>query len=154
VEPVRRHTRGSVRIPKIFNGKDKLFFTANYESYRKRGNTTALYSLASAQIQGGDFSAIPNKIYDPNIHVPAPDGKTITATPFPGNIIPQNPISPISKQFLEFYHTPILPGSINNFVEAQARPENRDHFILRLDHSESVRSSWTGRYSWGDENSF
>ena len=39
---------GPVRIPKIFNGKDKLFFMGNYESYRKRGNTTALYSLASA----------------------------------------------------------------------------------------------------------
>src|SRR5450432_3327636 len=104
---------GPVRIPKIFNGKDKLFFMANYESYRKRGNTTALYSLASAQIQGGDFSAIPNKIFDPNTHVLGPDGKTITATPFPGNIIPQNRISSISKQFLEFYHTPTLPGSVN-----------------------------------------
>src|SRR5216684_2717725 len=57
---------GPVWLPKVFNGKDKLFFMANYESYRKRGSTTAPYTLASAQIQSGDFSGIlPNKIYDP-----------------------------------------------------------------------------------------
>ena len=42
-----------MRIPKIFNGKDKLFFMENYESYRKRGNTTGLYSLAPVAVQGG-----------------------------------------------------------------------------------------------------
>src|SRR6266481_4242634 len=73
---------GPVRLPKLFNGKDKLFFMGNYESYRKRGNTTALYSLAPAQVQGGDFSAIANRIYDPNSHVLGADGKTITATLF------------------------------------------------------------------------
>src|SRR5258708_4364070 len=123
---------GPVRLPKLFNGKDKLFFMANYEAYRKRGNTTALYSLASAAIQGGDFSSIANRIYDPTTHVLGADGKTITATPFPGNIIPANRISSISKQFLGFYHTPTLPGSVNNFTQALARPENRDQFILRM----------------------
>ena len=39
---------GPVRIPKVFNGRDKLFFMGNYEAYRKRGSTTALFSLASA----------------------------------------------------------------------------------------------------------
>ena len=39
-----------------------------------------LYSLAPAAIQGGDFSAYRNKIYDPDSHALAADGKTITAT--------------------------------------------------------------------------
>src|SRR5258708_24637778 len=144
---------GPVRLPKIFNGKDKLFFMANYESYRKRGSTTALYSLASPQIQGGDFTGIANTIYDPKTHVLGPDGKTITATPFQGNVIPKDRISTISMKFLEFYHTPTLPGNGINFIEPQARPENRDQFILRMDYLESTSSSWTGRYSWGDEHS-
>ena len=143
---------GPVRIPKIFNGKDKLFFMGNYESFRKRGNTTGLYSLAPAAVQGGDFSAIASRIYDPNRHALAADGKTITATPFPGNIIPQNRISPISKKLLEFYRTPILPGVVNNYVTALARPQNRDQFMLRMDYVESSKSTWAGRYSWGDEN--
>ena len=144
---------GPVRIPKLFNGKDKLFFMGNYESYRKRGSTTALFSLASAAIQGGDFSAIPAKIYDPTSHVLAADGKTVVATQFPNNAIPQSRISPVSKQLLDFYHTPTLPGSVNNYVEALPRPDNRDQFILRMDFVESAKSSWSGRYSWGDENS-
>ena len=144
---------GPVRIPKLFNGKDKLFFMGNYEAYRKRGSTTALFSLASAPIQGGDFSAITPRIYDPTSHALAADGKTITATPFPGNVIPQNRISAVSKRLLEFYHTPTLPGSVNNYVEALPRPDNRDQFVLRMDYVESSKSSWTGRYSWGDENS-
>jgi hypothetical protein len=144
---------GPVRIPKVFNGRDKLFFMGNYEAYRKRGSATALFSLASAPIQSGDFSGVSQKIYDPNSHALAADGKTVIATQFPNNIIPQNRISTISKQLLEFYHTPTLPGSVNNFVEALPRPDNRDQFVLRMDYVESPKSTWTGRYSWGDENS-
>ena len=47
---------------------------------RKRGNTTGLYSLAPVAVQGGDFSAIAARIYDPNSHALAADSKTITAT--------------------------------------------------------------------------
>jgi hypothetical protein len=143
---------GPVWFPKLWKGKDKLFFMGNYESFRKRGNTTSLYSLAPAAVQRGDFSGIAARVFDPASHVLGADGKTITATPFPGNIIPAGSISPISKKLLEFYRTPTLPGAVNNFVEPQARPQNRDQFILRLDYVESSRSTWTGRYSWGDEN--
>ena len=65
---------GPVRLPKIFNGKDKLFFMANYESFRKRGNTIGLYSLAPAAFQTGDFSSLANKIYDPLSRVKGADG--------------------------------------------------------------------------------
>jgi len=143
---------GPVRIPKLLNGKDKLFFMGNYEAYRKRGNTTNLYSLAPAAVQGGDFSAVPNVVYDPSSHGLATDGKTITATPFPGNILPASRMSPISKKLLEFYRTPTLPGVVNNYVEPLARPQNRDQFILRMDYVQSAKTTWTGRYSWGDEN--
>ena len=41
---------------------------------------------------------------------------------------------------------------MNNYVEALARPQNRDQFVLRMDYVESSKSTWSGRYSWGDEN--
>ncbi len=144
---------GPVRIPRLFNGKDKLFFMGNYEAYRKRGSVTGLFSLASNSIQSGDFSGVSAKLFDPTSHVLGADGKTITATPFTGNILPPSRISQISKQLLGFYAQPTLPGSTNNFTEALTRPDNRDQFILRMDYIESAKSSWTGRYSWGDENS-
>src|SRR3989442_1339098 len=94
---------GPVWLPKIFNGKDKLFFMGNYEAYRKRGNTTGLYSLAPVAVQGGDFSALANKVYDPTTRALAAAGKTITATQFPGHLVPQSRISPLPKKLLEVY---------------------------------------------------
>src|SRR5258707_410948 len=41
---------GPVRLPKNINGKDKLFFMANYDSFRKRGNPIDLSSLALDRI--------------------------------------------------------------------------------------------------------
>ena len=142
---------GPIWIPKLFNGKDKLFFMSNYEAYRKRGNTTGLFSLAPTPFQGGDFSSLSSRIYDPLTRVRQADG-TITGTPFPGNIIPPNRIDPTSKKLLEFYRNPTLPGVTNNFVQALGRPQNRDQLILRMDFLESPKSTWAGRYSWGDEN--
>ncbi|MGJ5817209.1 carboxypeptidase regulatory-like domain-containing protein [Paludibaculum fermentans] len=142
---------GPVLLPRLFNGKDKLFFMGNYESFRKRGNTTGLFSLAPTAFQNGDYSALSSRIYDPLTRTRAADG-TLTGTPFAGNVIPANRISPTSKKLLEFYQNPTLPGVTNNYVQALARPQNRDQFIVRLDYNESPKSSWAGRYSWGDEN--
>src|SRR5882762_11163043 len=124
---------------------------ANYESFRKRGNTIGLYSLAPGAFQNGDFSSLASRIYDPLSRVKGADG-IITGTPFLGNIIPANRINATSKKLLEFYRAPTLPGVTNNYEQALGRPQNRDQFILRMEYVESSRSSWAGRYSWGDEN--
>jgi len=124
---------GPFWLPKIYNGKDKLFFMANYESFRNRRSSTGLYSLAPVAFQGGDFSTLANRIYDPATRVRLADG-TLSGTLFPGNVIPAARISPISKKLLEFYRTPTLPGVLNNYTQQSARPINRDQFILRMDY--------------------
>ena len=132
---------GPVSIPKLFNGKDRLFFMSNYESFRQRQNFPATYTVASAAQQGGDFSGITNILNDPR-----------TNMPFPGNIIPANRIDPISKKLLEYYPAANLTGRTNNYQRTGASPVNKDLFILRMDYVESSKSQWSGRYSWGDEN--
>ncbi len=153
---------GPVQIPKLFHGKDKLFFTSNYEWFRQRRQVQSVTSLPSVAIQGGDFSELTRLpasnalniagIFDPRTR--AQSGNTVTATAFPNNVIPAARIHPISKQLQEFYRTPNLPNVDlrNNFVQAQGRPINRDQFIGRMDFVESSKSQWSGRYSWGDEN--
>lgn len=42
---------GPVWLPKIFNGKNKLFFMGNYEAFRQRQSVNSLYSLAPAAFQ-------------------------------------------------------------------------------------------------------
>ena len=65
---------GPVQLGSLFNGKDKLFFMGNYESFRKRGSSTGLFSLAPAAFQTGDFSTLSNRIYDPLSRVRGADG--------------------------------------------------------------------------------
>ncbi len=146
---------GPISIPKLFDGKNRLFFMTNYEWFRQRRNQQSVNTLPSAAMQGGNFSELPRGtqgIFDPLTR--ANVNGQIVAQPFAGNIIPTNRISPISRQLLEFYPTPNLQVAnlTNNFVQAVARPINRDQFIGRFDFVESSNSQWFGRYSWGDEN--
>ncbi|MBI2686893.1 MAG: TonB-dependent receptor [Acidobacteria bacterium] len=143
---------GPVIIPKLFNGRDKLFFMGNYEAFRQRRSTQSVYTLPTTAMQGGNFSGV-SEIYDPRTRVVAADG-TITSTRFPGDIIPADRIDPFSKKLLEFYRQPNLPGLSRNYQQAQGAPINRDQFILRMDFVESAKSQWAGRYSWGDEVQF
>jgi len=145
---------GPVTIPKLFNGRDRLFFMTNYEWFRQRRAVQGVYNLPSAAMRRGDFSERPLGtlgIFDPRSRTR--EGDRITATPFPGNVIPASRIHPISQALLEFYPTPNLPNPDlrRNHVQALGRPIDRDHFIGRFDFIESSKSNWAGRYSWGDE---
>lgn len=147
---------GPVVIPKVFNGKNKLFFMSNYEWFRQRRNVQGIFNLPSSAMQGGNFAELPlgtAGIFDPATRVS--QGNTVTATPFPGNQIPATRIAAQSKQLLEFLPVPNVPGAPTgnrNYQNAQGRPINRDQFIGRMDFVESANSQWFARYSWGDEN--
>jgi len=134
---------GPVRIPKLYNGHDKLFFMANYEALRRRQNFLSTYSVPTPAMFEGDFSALSTTIYDP-----------VTKLPFQDNKIPKERLDPFSLKLLKYYNSSTIPqaGLTNNYVQFNSAPLNRDGFVLRLDYNESPKSQWMGRYSWGDEN--
>ncbi len=133
---------GPVRIPHLFNGRDKLFFMTNYEALRRRQSVLNTYTVPTAKMFTGDFSELlPSTIiYDP-----------ATGLPFAGNIIPSNRLDPISLKFLKYYNSASVLGT-NNYAQTSSQPLNRDGFVLRIDFIESSKSQWMGRYNWGDEN--
>lgn len=146
---------GPVAIPKIFDGRNKLFFMANYESFMQRRNVQSVYNLPSAAMRGGNFAELPlgtQGIFDPATRTTV--GNAVSAMPFPGNVIPASRMDPTSQKLLEFYPAANLPNPAlrNNHVIARALPINRDQFVGRFDFVESSNSTWSGRYSWGDEN--
>jgi hypothetical protein len=142
---------GPVWVPGMYKGTDRLFFMANYEGLRERRTVEGLYTVPTAAMRNGDFSAFSNPIYDPATRVRGPDGR-ITAQPFPGNIIPASRIHPTSRQLLEFYPAPNLgTGLGTNFQNEQDRRTDKDQITGRLDFVESSRSNWAARFSWGDE---
>src|SRR6185295_8946045 len=117
---------GPVRIPKLFNGHDKLFFMANYEALRRRQNFTANYTVPTAAMFGGDFSALlsqasPIKIYDPT-----------NKQQFPNNVIPVTRLDPVSLRLLKYYPTAALASANNNYTQFNSSPSNRDGFVLRM----------------------
>ncbi len=130
---------GPVVIPKLFNGRNKLFFMSNFETLVQRQSAQAIYSLPTAAMQQGNFSGF-TTIYQSG-----------TGIPYPNNTIPTSQLSPTSLQLLKYYDTPNLPGLVNNYTQYNSSPFNRDGFIIRMDFVESSKSQWSGRYSWGSE---
>ena len=57
---------GPVRIPKLLDGRNRLFFMANDEWKAQRQNSQGTYSVPTAAMFGGDFSAWRTTIYDPS----------------------------------------------------------------------------------------
>ena len=138
---------GPVRIPKLFNGRNRLFFMANDEWKQQRQNSQGTYSVPTAAMFTGNEAGL-STIYDPLTGL-----NGATRTVFPNNVIPTSRLDPISQKLLAYYPSAIIPGTLtSNFVQQNSSPVNRDGFTLRMDWVESAKSQWSGRYSWGDEN--
>jgi hypothetical protein len=145
---------GPVTIPKLFNGKNRLFFMTNYEWFRQRRNVQGIFTLPTDAQRAGNFSNIPaiaGGIYDPATRAFA--NNVATGSLFPNNTIPTSRLNPISQRLLAYYPSANNPGTpANNHVIALGRPINKDQFIQRFDFVESSKSNWFGRYSKSDEN--
>ncbi|MBS1827612.1 MAG: TonB-dependent receptor [Acidobacteria bacterium] len=107
---------GPVTIPKVFNGRDKLFFFFSYEGLRDALPAPSTSTVPTPAQRGGDFSALlpfgPSyAVYDPATGVQ--EGTRVRRTPFANNIIPANRLSPIAKNYLQFYPDPNQPGRAN-----------------------------------------
>ena len=80
--------------------------------------------------------------------------RAISAQPFPNNVIPSNRFNPVSVKMLEFFPRATRAGDdiLNNYVRQRERPITWEQFNQRLDFLENVKSTWYGRFSWGDED--
>jgi hypothetical protein len=144
---------GPVLIPKIFNGKNRLFFMANYEVLRDRKGLRQIADVPNAEMRSGSFAGIPQIIYDPATRVR--DGNSLTAMPFPGNVIPSNRFSAKAVKLLDYFPLPNVPGNAlaRNYQALEGRRQDADQFTSRIDFAESSRSNWFGRWSRSDEYS-
>jgi hypothetical protein len=145
---------GPVWIPKIFNGRDKLFFMTNYEGFRQRTRGYGLYTTPTAAMRNGDFSSsLPgNQLYDPATRSVA--GGQVSGDPFANNQIPKSRMDPVSLKLLEYWPAPNVPTSVlsNNYQLAQPAVTDKDQFTVRGDYNESSKSQWFGRYSRTEES--
>jgi len=146
---------GPVRIPKLFNGKNRLFFMSNFEGFKSRTTSTSLATTLTAAMRNGDFSAVTTALQDPLSRTGT--YPNITSSPFPGNQIPASRINQDSKLLIDKFdplpNQPAPPGlPLRNYQYLNKTPVDKDNVTERIDFNESSRSQWFGRYSWTDES--
>jgi hypothetical protein len=140
---------GPVLIPKLFNGKNKLFFHLSMEWYRLNTPDLTFMNLPTAAEKSGNFTATGLTIYDPLNH-----------QPFPGDVIPQNRFSPLSSSLLPLMPDPTLPGYVNNFQSnIGVIPTRQNPWGFNIDYNltdkQSIHwSQWRDKWtSYGTETS-
>ncbi|MDQ2945994.1 MAG: carboxypeptidase-like regulatory domain-containing protein [Acidobacteriota bacterium] len=145
---------GPVQIPKLFNGKNRLFFMSNFEGFKSRRTTTTFATTLTAAMRAGDFSAIPTPLQDPLTRTGT--FPNITSSAFAGNRIPpdrfdKNSVLLMSK-FFPLPNQPATAGVPNrNYQYLVDVPVDKNQFNQRIDFNEKSNSQWFGRYSWTDE---
>jgi hypothetical protein len=129
--------------------KDKTFFFADYEGLRiTQGRPTGFITVPTAKMKQGDFSELlarsnPTVIYDPR-----------TGRPFPGNVIPQDRINPIARNYMGLYPDPNVPGAGTsaNYSTTNDYTQDTNTFDVRLDHRVGDSDNLYLRYSYNDAN--
>jgi hypothetical protein len=97
---------GAVRIPKLYDGKNKTFFYLGVEHYDDTQSSSSVFSAPTALERTGDFSKSYTSsgalltIYDPLNTVGG------ARQPFPGNIIPASRINLVGQAIANSYQLP------------------------------------------------
>ncbi len=113
--------------------KNRIFFFGAYDGYRFRRETDFRFvSVPTLKQRAGDFSELPVAIYDP-LTTNCPGGRNCTRQPFPGNLIPANRLSPISKFFQEPMPNPTHPGIASNYLANLPIGVNNDNTNVKVD---------------------
>ncbi len=147
---------GPVWIPKLFNGRNKLFFMSNYEGYKSRLTNENLYTVPPQAWRDGDFSQFKTVLMNPFTRVKGQDGK-YTAQPFQNNKIPDSLKDPTSQALYNFLPLPnINPLNSTNPSSNLEIPDkitvDKDQVTERIDFNQNPNSQWFGRFGWTNES--
>jgi hypothetical protein len=138
---------GPIIVPKLYNGKDKLFFEFAWESLKDSQPNTTFLTVPTAAERQGDFSALlplgsAYQLYNPFSGVL--NGTAISRTAYPGNIIPKSQINPVSLALLNYFPLPNVtatrPDGFDNYGNTAPTTDNYNNYFGRLDYNMSDRN--------------
>ncbi len=150
-KPVTRYNQygvnagGPVMLPKLFDGRNKLFWYFGYEGIKDSFPEPITTTVPTAAERNGDFSALAAiganyTIYDPLTG--AAEGSRIRRTAFANNTVPPARLNVIAKNYLPFYPAPNQagqPDGRDNFLSNSVRADDYNSQIGRLDFNLSER---------------
>jgi outer membrane receptor protein involved in Fe transport len=148
---------GPVRLPHIYNGKDKTFFFFGYEGFRRSQAAQSIVLAPTAAQLAGDFSSLLSQgiqLYNPFSTRPDPANPgQYLRDPFINNDISQY-LSPAAllyaKTLLPIGGTPISGGNLYDTTKALT---NQDNFTGRIDENIGTHDSLYGRISYFNQPS-
>lgn len=137
-----------VYIPKVFHGKNKLFWFFTYEGLKdadpansplETGSPINYATVPTAAERTGNMSALlalgpQYQLYNP-FSTTTVNG-VVTRAPFANNIIPANLLNPVSQAILAYYPQANLPGTAtgqNNYFVNAIDTDTFDNELGRLD---------------------
>ncbi len=145
--PLRRNeygfaVGGPVLIPKIYDGRDKLFFFFNWEKIPQRSPDNINSTVPTAAERGGDYSGTLDisgnviRVYDPlsTRADPARAGRYLRDQ-FAGNRIPAARFDPIALKILEYFPLPNRTSRTQNLALNNSRANDLWKMFFRLDHA-------------------
>jgi hypothetical protein len=160
---------GPVRIPKLYNGKDKTFFFFNFEQFRQ--TTITNNGLATVPIPAytqGNFAAaavpflsflnsdgaIPNEVYDPATRHTV-NGQPVE-TPFQNNTVPKSRMDPVALYLQSFFPAPNVSGgsTTNNYaIPSYSNFQHTTIPSMKIDQILSSKMKLSGYISVTETNS-
>src|SRR5215469_7681204 len=157
---------GPVRIPHVWDGRDKLFFFYAFEGYIGNSPATTITSVPTQAERNGDFSALltntsSGQLYNPYSGVYNSSTKVVTRSAIPGNVLSNAglSISPIAQAYLKYIPLPNYSGSStkpdgeNNFFASDPTTDNYKSHMARVDVNVTQRDrlSFEGHTSTYDK---
>jgi len=147
-------TNGPVRIPKVFDGRNRLFYMVSYDASPSNSLYTTQWTTPLPEMKTGDFSNLLAAngqrvtIYDPM--TTRASGTTFVRTPFAGNRIPQTQINPVGAKIVGYYPDPTqagdTPARVNNFFQATPNSGTLWQWTGRMDVRLGNNDAVFGRY--------
>lgn len=145
---------GPVLIPKVFNGRNKLFFFYAYEGFSTKSPGTTITSVPTQAERSGDFSALLGvgssyQLYNPYNSTLV--SGNVVRQPIPGNVFGNAglTINPVAQAYLKFVPLPNYSGSTtkadgeNNFIANTPNVYDYRSSQGRLDYNVSAADKLT-----------
>jgi len=122
---------GPVVLPKLYNGRNRTFWTFGYEGVYIQRNLNTTFTVPTDAQRRGDFSDLLKinskyQIYNPDSTREGTPGHVVR-DPLPGNIIPASRLDPVALKLMSYWPQSNQAGTVdyqNNFF--RTRDINRD----------------------------
>ncbi len=130
---------GPVWIPKLYDGRNKLFWFVNWEQQKQPATTLSTIFVPTAKQRQGDFSEFSAVIRDP-----------LTNQPFPNKIVPASRLDTIANNVISKF-VPLPQDSTGLYRYQYPSDSNSQQVMGRMDYQWGA-NQFMYRVFWTDSN--